>query len=227
MLDKCAGEGLVKNSNMLARAVLIMPSASMHISTFQIACQIPNRNITRDLVLFLKAQRIGHYSNNFISFSTKDKVLGLELLMRFGYDLKLLAWKLHWKEFESLTSMIIESLGFKSLTNIYVCKPRIQIDVIGLDRKVALVIDCKHWNSMSKISIERAGLKQLNRSKIFLERNKTIDKVLPIIVTLHNHEHNYLRGHSIIVPINMLKSFLLSYDLNVAKEHFIYRTDLN
>ena len=226
-MDKCAGEGLVKYSNILARAVLIMPSASMNISTFQIACQIPNRNISRDILLFLKAQKIGHYSKNLISFSIKDKVLSLELLMSFGYDLKLLAEKLHWKDFESLTSNIIESFGFKSLTNIYICKPRIQIDVIGIDRKVALVIDCKHWNSMSKISIERAGLEQLIRSKIFLERNKTIDKALPIIVTLHNHGNNYLRRHSIIVPINKLKSFLLSYDLNVAKEYYIRRTDLS
>ena len=212
---------------MLAKAVLIMPAASMHISTFQIACQLPNRNITRELILFLKAHRIGHYSNNFISFSTKDKALSLQLLINFGYDLKLLAGKLHWQDFESLTSLIINSLGFKSLTNVYICKPRIQIDVIGIDNKVALVIDCKHWKSMSKISIERAGLKQLIRSKIFLERNKTIDKVLPIIVTLHNHEHKYVRGHSIIVPINKLKSFMLSYDLNVDEEDFIYRDELS
>lgn len=216
----------IKNKDILARAVLIMPSVPMHTSTFQIASQIPSKKMTRDFILFLKAQRIGHFSQNFISFSIKDKALSLQLLMNFGYDLELLSERLHWQDFESLTSLIIDSLGLKSLTNINFSKPRVQIDVIGIDKKAALVIDCKHWKSMSKISIERQGLKQLIRAKIFLERNKAIDRVLPIIVTLHNHYHKYERGNSTIVPITKLKSFLLDYDLNIDEGNFISRDEL-
>ena len=53
-----------------------------------------------------------------------------------------------------LTGLILEEKDFDVTKNIILTKPRMEIDVIGKKMDIALVIDCKHWKTMSKSALD-------------------------------------------------------------------------
>jgi hypothetical protein len=70
---------------------------------------------------------------------------------------------------------------------------------------IALLIDCKHWKTMSKSSLNEIVKKQVERVKRYVADENM--SALPVIVTLHQEEIQFIENVP-IVPIMKLSSFL-------------------
>jgi hypothetical protein len=198
-----------------------MPN-DLTIDRFQELCEIRSRTTTIELLNYLKELGIGQLSEYSVSFSEKDKLDTILLAMRQGYDPEDLSKKLQWNDFELFTSLLIESVGYTYERNIIFNNPRIQIDVIGFYHKIALLIDCKHWMKMYDFNVLRFSLNQTKRARIFLDKRKDVDAVIPIIVTFHEYKYNFSNKIPII-PISRFKQFLQNFPFYLEKLDFIQR----
>jgi hypothetical protein len=209
------------NHELLVNSLVAMPN-DLTIDRFQELCEIRSRTTTIELLNYLKELGIGQLSEDSVSFSEKDKLDTILLAMRQGYDPEDLSKKLQWNDFELFTSLLIESVGYTYETNVIFSNPRIQIDVIGFYRKIALLIDCKHWMKMHDFNVLRFSLNQTKRARIFLDKRKDVDAAIPIIVTFHEYKYNYSNKIP-IVPISRFKQFLQCFPFYLDKLDFIQR----
>jgi hypothetical protein len=198
-----------------------MPN-DLTIDIFQELCEIRSRTTTIELLNYLKELGIGQLSEDSVSFSEKDKLDTILLAMKQGCDPEDLSKKLRWNDFELFTSLLIESVGYTYERNVIFNNPRIQIDVIGFYHKIALLIDCKHWMKMHDFNVLRFSLNQTKRARIFLDKRKDVDAVIPIIVTFHEYKYNFSNKIPII-PISRFKQFLQNFPFYLEKLDFIQR----
>jgi hypothetical protein len=183
-------------------------------------CEITSKATTEELVNYLVSLGIGEFSDNSIVFSEKDKLDTIILAIRQGCDPQHLSKKILWNDFELFTSFLIESAGYSYERNVVFTNPRIQIDVIGFYRKIALLIDCKHWMKINRFNISKFSSNQIRRTKIFLDKRKGIESAIPIIVTLHEYDYSFFDKIP-IVPISRFKEFLQNFPLYLDRLHFI------
>ena len=123
------------------------------------------------------------------------------------------------EDFESLTGLILEEKDFDVTKNLILTKPRMEIDVIGKKMGIALLIDCKHWKTMSKSALDEIVKKQIERVKRYVADESM--SALPVIVTLHQEEIQFVDNVP-IVPIMKLSSFLDEFVGNL-RFSYIYR----
>ena len=209
------------NHELLVNSLVAMPN-DLTIDRFQELCEIRSRTTTIELLNYLKELGIGQLSEDSVSFSEKDKLDTILLAMRQGCDPEDLSKKLQWNDFELFTSLLIESVGYTYERNVIFNNPRIQIDVIGFYRKIALLIDCKHWMKMHDFNVLRFSLNQTKRARIFLDKRKDVDAAIPIIVTFHEYKYNFSNKIPII-PISRFKQFLLYFPFYLDKLDFVQR----
>jgi hypothetical protein len=209
------------NDELLIRSLVAMPN-NLSIDKFQELCEITSRSTTKELLTYLIGLGIGHLSKDSVSFSEKDKLNTLLLVMKQGCDPEYLSKKLRWNDFELFTSLLIKFAGFSFERNVVFSKPRIQIDVIGFYHKIALLIDCKHWMKIYDFNVSRFSLNQIRRARIFLDKRKEIEAVIPIIVTFHESQCRFFDKIP-IVPISKLMQFLLNFPFYLDKLELIQR----
>jgi hypothetical protein len=183
-------------------------------------CDIRSKATTEELVNYLVNLGIGEFSDNSIGFSEQDKLDTILLALKQGCDPEHLSKKILWNDFELFTSFLIESAGYSYERNVVFTNPRIQIDVIGFYRKIALLIDCKHWMKMNSYNISKFSSNQIRRAKIFLDKRKYVESAIPIIVTLHEYDYSFFDKIP-IVPISRLKEFLQNFPLYLDRLNFI------
>lgn len=209
------------NDELLIRSLVAMPN-NLSIDKFQELCEITSRSTTKELLTYLIGLGIGHLSKDSVSFSEKDKLNTLLLVMKQGCDPEHLSKKLRWNDFELFTSLLIKSAGFTFERNVVFNKPRIQIDVIGFYHKIALLIDCKHWMKIYDFNVSRFSLNQIRRARIFLDKRKDIEAVIPLIVTLHESQCSFFDKIP-IVPISKFMQFLQNFPFYLDKLQLIQR----
>lgn len=209
------------NDELLVKSLVTMPN-NLSIDKFQELCEITSRSTTKELLTYLIGLGIGHLSKDSVSFSEKDKLNILILVMKQGCDPEHLSKKLRWNDFELFTSLLIKSAGFTFETNVVFNKPRIQIDVIGFYHKIALLIDCKHWMKIYDFNVSRFSLNQIRRARIFLDKRKDIEAVIPLIVTLHESQCSFFDKIP-IVPISKFMQFLQNFPFYLDKLQLIQR----
>lgn len=207
------------NNELLVRSLVAMPN-KLTLESFQQFCEITSRATTVELVNYLINSGIGEFSDNSVTFSEKDKLDTILLAMKQGCDPELLSKKIQWNDFELFTSLLIESAGYSYERNVVFTNPRIQIDVIGFYRKIALLIDCKHWMEIHGFNISKFSSNQIRRAKIFLDKRKDVESAIPIIVTLHEYDYSFFEKIP-IVPISKFKEFLQNFPLYLDRLHFI------
>jgi hypothetical protein len=156
-----------------------------------------------------------------VSFSEKDKLDTILLVMAHGCNPERLSKKLWWKDFELFTSLLINSVGYTFERNVVFNNPRIQIDVIGIYQKTALLIDCKHWMKIYDFNVSRFSLNQIRRARIFLAKRKDVEAAIPVIVTLNECECNFEKVP--IVSISRFNHFLQNFPLYLDKIQLIRR----
>ena len=207
------------NNELLVRSLVGMPN-HLTLDEFQNLCEITSKATTRELLDYLVNSGIGRLSDGLVLFSSKDKLNTLLLAMSKGCDPESLSKKIHWSDFETFTSQLIESAGYSFERNVVFSKPRIQIDVIGFYHKIALLIDCKHWMKIHGFNLAKFSSNQIRRAEIFLEKRKDVESAIPIIVTLHEHDCRFL-DRVPIVPISKCKEFLQNFPLYLDRLHLI------
>lgn len=207
------------NNELLVRALVAMPN-KLTLERFQQLCEITSKATAEELVNYLIYLGIGEFSNNSVAFSEKDKLDTILLAMKQGCDPERLSKKIQWNDFELFTSLLIESAGYSYERNVLFTNPRIQIDVIGFYRKIALLIDCKHWMNIHGFNISKFSSNQIRRAKIFLDKRKDFESAIPIIVTLHEYDYNFFDNIP-IVPISRFKEFLQNFPLYLDTLHRI------
>ena len=209
------------NDELLIRSIATMPN-NLSIDKFQLLCEIKSRTTTEELLKYLLKLGIGNLSSDSVSFSEKDKLDIILLVMEHGCNPERLSKKLRWNDFELFTSLLIKSVGYTLERNIVFNNPRIQIDVIGIYQKTALLIDCKHWMKIYDFNVSRFSLNQIRRARIFLAKRKDVEAAIPVIVTLNDCECNFFEKVP-IVSISRFNHFLQKFPFYLDKIHLIQR----
>jgi len=150
-----------------------------------------------------------------INFKAADKLKAAIFVLKKGASINEVAKYLNWKDFEGLVFEILRSKGFSVIKNLTMKKPRMEIDVIGINLGVAILIDCKHWKRQSPSSLKNAVKKQISRVKHYV--SKTQGAVgIPAIVTLYEEKLQFIDNVP-IVPINQFTSFVDEFYGNLEK----------
>ena len=120
--------------------------------------------------------------------------------------------KLDWKEFELFAEKAFASFGFDTSHNQRFTKPRMEIDLVAEMGGLAFSVDCKHWKrTVGHTSMLKVGERQIARSRRLLELG-TVDRVIPMILTLHDEMLHILEDGVAIVPVHKLSDFIMNWE---------------
>ena len=160
----------------------------------------------KELLYTLVQNGIGTWNDDLVDFDIPhDRLQTALFAITLGATIEDVSEYLTWRDFEAITGIILEENGFDVTKNLVLTKPRMEIDVIGKKMNLALLIDCKHWKTMSKSALDGIVKKQIERVKRYVADEDIT--ALPVIVTLHQ-EGTQLVENVPIVPIMKLPSFL-------------------
>ncbi len=200
-----------------------------------------SKELCRDALNYLLENGVGRvvgYSidgGEILSFNSRDRISSVLLALRLNASIDEVTPLLDWRDFEVLTSDILESNGYDVVRNLRLSskvdgkgkdkgKGKVEIDVVGIksiySSSIALTIDCKHWNYITYGALVRIAEKQIQRTHLLLGYY-SIDRALPVIITLRDAP--MLIDGIPIVPISRFNSFLNEYDINDDRLRFITR----
>ncbi len=193
------------NPKLVTKGIHGIIEGGVSISDFSIICEF-DEITAKELLYTLVKNGIGILNDDVVDFDVPNDRLQTALFaINLGADVEDVSEYLNWKDFESLTGIILEEKNFEVTKNLILTKPRMEIDVIGKKMDIALLIDCKHWKNMSKSALDEIVRKQIERVKHFVSIENI--SALPVIVTLHQETIQFV-GNVPIVPIMKLSSFL-------------------
>ena len=193
------------NPKLVVKGLNGIIEGGVSVTDFSVICELNEIN-AKELLYTLVQNGIGILNDDVVDFDIPNDRLQTALFaINLGADLEDVSEYLNWKDFESLTGIILEEKDFEVTKNLILTKPRMEIDVIGKKMNIALLIDCKHWKNMSKSALDEIVKKQIERVKHFVSTENM--SALPVIVTLHQESIQFV-GNVPIVPIMKLSSFL-------------------
>ena len=193
------------NPKLVVKGIHGIIEGGVSVTDFSVICELDEIN-AKELLYTLVQNGIGTLNDDVVDFDIPNDRLRTALFaINLGADLEDVSEYLNWKDFESLTGVILEAKDFEVTKNLILTKPRMEIDVIGKKMDIALLIDCKHWKNMSKSELDKIVKKQIERVKHFVSTENM--SALPVIVTLHQESIQFV-GNVPIVPIMKLSSFL-------------------
>lgn len=191
---------------LLARAVAGI-AEYITIDEFCATSGIPGRSVAKDVVEFLLARGIGRADGATLHFSGRDRVEAAILAIGSGCDPEQVSSNLSWKDFEDLASQVLTSLGYRTRTNVRFTKPRMEIDVVGVDGGFAIAFDCKHWKRGNFSAISTHCIRQTARVQELVRRELGIVVAVPAMLMLHSERAMFVQGVP-LVPVSRLYSFL-------------------
>ena len=193
------------NPKLVAKGLNGIIEGGVSVTDFSIICELDEIN-AKELLYTLVQNGIGVLNDDAVDFDIPhDRLQTALFAINLGADFEDVSEYLNWRDFESLTGIILEEKDFEVTKNLILTKPRMEIDVIGKKMDIALLIDCKHWKNMSKSALDEIVRKQVERVKHFVSIENM--SALPVIVTLHQETIQFV-GNVPIVPIMKLSSFL-------------------
>ena len=193
------------NPKLVTKGIAGIIEGGVTITDFSVICEF-DEITAKELLYTLVQNGIGELNDDIVDFDIpSDRLQAALFAINLGADVEDVSEYLNWKDFESLTGMILEARDFEVTKNLILTKPRMEIDVIGRKMDIALLIDCKHWKNMSKSALDEIVKKQIERVKRFVSIENM--SALPVIVTLHQETIQFI-GNVPIVPIMKLSSFL-------------------
>jgi hypothetical protein len=200
---------------LLAMAIPAISPSEITLKEFQAKSSIISKATARDVLKYIVNNGIGIISSqDHYFFSKADRMKLAILALQSGYDIEKISKSISWKDFEALTSEILNLSSYITETNIRFSKPcRMEIDVVGVNNKLAIVADCKHWKRNNLSSLSSYARKQVKRTKILFQRirrkrrGKGISYAVPILLTLYSTDIRFIDGVP-IVPISKFKSFI-------------------
>jgi hypothetical protein len=195
------------NPDLLLRALPAVNDGCATVEEFQSLSGIASKTVADDVLEFLHSQGIGKRGRS-IEFSGSDRLDAALLCIRLGCDVEQVSKQLRWQDFERLASETLRSFGYKTRTNVRLTKPRMEIDVLGVDSGLAIAIDCKHWKRNNLSSLSLYARKQVSRTREIAKRNKDMGRAIPAILTLHAEAVKFIDGVP-IVPVSQFRSFVM------------------
>ena len=136
-----------------------------------------------------------------------------------GVSIEYVTDRLDWKDFEGLVAETLEMKNFETTKNLFLKKPRMEIDVVGIRLGFTILIDCKHWKKYSVSALRNVVNKQIIRTRHYLEKNKN-ERGVPVIVTLDCEKITFINKVP-IVPIYQFESFIDEFFGNIDKMKII------
>jgi hypothetical protein len=193
------------NPKLIVKGINGIIEGGVSIADFSIVTELDEIS-AKELLYTLVQNGVGVWNDDLVDFDIPhDRLQTALFAINLGATIEDVSEYLTWKDFESLTGLILEEKDFDVTKNLILTKPRIEIDVIGKKMDIALLIDCKHWKNMSKSSLQEIVKKQIARVKRYVSDESI--SALPVIVTLHQEEIQFIDNVP-IVPIMKLSSFL-------------------
>ena len=184
------------------------------IQDFAIVTDTNNQTTKKILDIFIKND-IGKFDGDTVYFELGDKIKAAFLIIENGEQIEQVSEYLDWKDFEGLVAQILEEKGFATIKNMILTKPRMEIDVVGINHGIAMLIDCKHWKKLSQSSLNTIVEKQIKRVKHYVSKTNEALAV-PVIVTLYHEQINFINRVP-IVPIQQFSSFIDEFYGNLDK----------
>lgn len=194
------------NPALLARAVAGM-AGQVTLEEFCHASGISGRSVARGVAEFLVSKGIGSNDGSTFFFSGRDRMQAVMLAINAGCDPEQVSQSLSWKDFEELASQALSSLGYRTRTNVRFSKPRMEIDVVGIDGDFAVAIDCKHWKRANLSAVSAFCVKQAARVHELVRQEPGVAQAVPAVLTMHAERASFVGGVP-VVPVSRLGSFL-------------------
>ena len=193
------------NPKQVVKGISGILEGGVSITDFSIVTELDEIS-AKELLYTLVQNGIGTWNDDLVDFDIPNDRLETALFaITLGATIEDVSEYLTWRDFESITGLILEEKDFDVTKNLIFTKPRMEIDVIGKKMDIALLIDCKHWKTMSKSALDEIVKKQVERVKRYVTDESI--SALPVIVTLHQEEIQFVDNVP-IVPIMKLSSFL-------------------
>ena len=158
------------------------------------------------------------------TIAVRSQDLKALLYILYGGDPESVSQHISWRSFESLTATYLKLHEYDVATNVRGPPPRgFEIDVLAVNtlKRIALVIDCKHWNVNRFSSLAKAASDLRDRvvragSRCFILARKLASfsrarYMYPAIVTLRSGDYIAVEGVPII-PIFSFPDFLNNID---------------
>ena len=193
------------NPKQVVKGINGILEGGISITDFSIITELDEIS-AKELLYTLVQNGIGTWNDDLVDFDIpNDRLQTASFAINLGATIEDVSEYLTWRDFESLTGLILEEKDFDVTKNLILTKPRMEIDVVGTKMDIALLIDCKHWKTMSKSALDEIVKKQVERVKRYVSDENM--SALPVIVTLHQEEIQFIENVP-IVPIMKLSSFL-------------------
>ena len=193
------------NPKQIVKGINGILEGGVSVTDFSIVTELDEIS-AKELLYTLVQNGIGTWNDDLVDFDIPNDRLETALFaITLGATIEDVSEYLTWRDFESITGLILEEKDFDVTKNLIFTKPRMEIDVIGKKMDIALLIDCKHWKTMSKSALDEIVKKQVERVKRYVADESI--SALPVIVTLHQEEIQFVDNVP-IVPIMKLSSFL-------------------
>jgi len=160
----------------------------------------------KEILNVLVANKIGSFDGDVVTFNSGDKLRAALFAISQGVPIEEVSIHIDWKDFEGLVAEILQSKNFSINKNLILTKPRMEIDVVGINHGVSMLIDCKHWKKLSTSSLNDIVRKQVERVKHYVSKTQGAVAV-PAIVTLYQEEIRFIDKVPII-PILQFSSFV-------------------
>jgi len=193
------------NPKQVVKGINGILEGGVSVTDFSIVTELDEIS-AKELLYTLVQNGIGTWNDDLVEFDIPNDRLQTALFaIKFGATIEDVSEYLTWQDFESITGLILEEKDFDVTKNLILTKPRMEIDIVGTKMDIALLIDCKHWKTMSKSTLDEIVKKQVERVKRYVA--DTNISALPVIVTLHQEQIQFVDNVP-IVPIMKLSSFL-------------------
>ena len=193
------------NPKQVVKGINGILEGGVSVTDFSIVTELDEIS-AKELLYTLVQNGIGTWNDDLVDFDIPNDRLQTALFaIKLGADVESVSEYLTWQDFESITGLFLQEKDFDVTKNLILTKPRMEIDVVGTKMDIALLIDCKHWKTMSKSALDEIVKKQVERVKRYVTDENM--SALPVIVTLHQEEVQFIENVP-IVPIMKLSSFL-------------------
>jgi len=193
------------NPKLIVKGINGIIEGGVSVTDFSIASELDEIS-AKEMLYTLVQNGIGVWNDDLVNFNIpNDRIQTALFAIKLGADVESVSEYLTWQDFESITGLFLQEKDFDVTKNLILTKPRMEIDVVGKKMDIALLIDCKHWKTMSKSALDEIVKKQVERVKRYVADENM--SALPVIVTLHQEEIQFIENVP-IVPIMKLSSFL-------------------
>ena len=193
------------NPKLIVKGINGIIEGGVSVTDFSIASELDEIS-AKEMLYTLVQNGIGVWNDDLVNFNIpNDRIQTALFAIKLGADVESVSEYLAWQDFESITGLFLQEKDFDVTKNLILTKPRMEIDVVGTKMDIALLIDCKHWKTMSNSALDEIVKKQVERVKRYVADENM--SALPVIVTLHQEEIQFIENVP-IVPIMKLSSFL-------------------